>query len=232
VSGYIQYVGYSQLIAIATRTDSFIRLEHRPGHYLASGRPLAMVWPRGAAPEVALALRKAHVTGPHRTLVQDPVFAIDQLVEIAIRALSAAVNDTFTALTCIDWLSAGLGRVSGRILDEGVYRDSTGRVRLIESDPSYARMVNRAFDKIRQAARGMPAVLIRLIDSLGSIMLDTTSAEQRAVLRRQADMVLRLAEETVSEPNDLEEIRFRYRRIPGEDAFGEKPHTWSQMDPA
>jgi uncharacterized membrane protein len=232
VSGYIQYVGYSQLISIATRTDSVVRLEHRPGHYLAEGRPLAMVWPRGAAPEVARALRKAHVTGPHRTLVQDPVFAIDQLVEIAIRALSAAVNDTFTALTCIDWLSAGLGRVSRRVLDEGVYRDSTGKVRLIEFDPSYARMVNRAFDKIRQAARGMPAVLIRLIDSLGSIMLDTTSLDQREVLRRQADMVLRLAEETVTEPNDLEEIRFRYRRIPGEDAFAEKPHTWSEMDPA
>ena len=124
VSGYIQYVGYSQLIGIATRTDSVIRLEHRPGHFLATARPLAMVWPRGAAPEVARALSKAHVTGPHRTLVQDPVFAIDQLVEIAIRALSAAVNDTFTALTCIDWLSAGLGRVSGRVLDEGVYRDA------------------------------------------------------------------------------------------------------------
>ncbi len=230
VSGYIQYVGYSQLIGIATRTDSVIRLEHRPGHYLATGRSLAIVWPRGAAPEVALALSKAHVTGPHRTLVQDPVFAIDQLVEIAIRALSAAVNDTFTALTCIDWLSAGLGRVSGRILDEGVYRDATGRVRLIESDPSYARMVNRAFDKIRQAARGMPAVLIRLIDSVGSIMLDTTSAGQRDVLRRQADMVLRLSEETVTEPNDLEEIQCRYRRLPDEDVFAEKPHTWSRID--
>jgi uncharacterized membrane protein len=219
VSGYIQYVGYAQLISIAARTDSVIRLEHRPGHYLATGRPLAFVWPRAAAPEVALALSKAHVTGPHRTLVQDPVFAIDQLVEIAIRALSAAVNDTFTALTCIDWLSAGLGRVSGRILDEGVYRDGAGKVRLIEFDPSYARMVNRAFDKIRQGAQGMPAVLIRLIDSIGSIMLDTTSPEQRIVLRRQADMVLRLAEKSVGEPNDLEEIRFRYGRLPGEEAF-------------
>jgi uncharacterized membrane protein len=232
VSGYIQYVGYSQLIAIATRTDAVIRLEHRPGHFLAEGRPLAMVFPRGAAPEVARALSKAHVTGPHRTLVQDPVFAIDQLAEIAIRALSAAVNDTFTALTCIDWLAAGLSRVSGRVLDEGVYRDHTGRVRLIEFDPSYGRMVNRAFDKIRQSARGNPAVLIRLIDSIGSIMLDTTSVAQREILRRQADMVLRVAEETVSEPNDLEEIRFRYRRIPGEDAFAEKPHTWSKIETA
>ena len=230
VSGYIQYVGYAQLIEIATRTDSVIRLEHRPGHFLATGRSLATVWPRGAAGEVARALSKAHVTGPHRTLVQDPVFAIDQMVEIAIRALSAAVNDTFTALTCIDWLAAGLGRVSGRVIDEGVYRDGAGNVRLIESDPSYARMVNRAFDKIRQAASGMPAVFIRLIDSIGSITLDTTSPEQRAVLQRQADMVLRLAEATVREPNDLEEIRLRHGRIPGEEAFADKPHTWSTIE--
>ena len=80
VSGYIQYVGYAQLISIATRTDSVIRLEHRPGHFLTTGRPLATVWPRGAAPEVGQSLSKAHVTGPHRTLVQDPVFAIDQSV--------------------------------------------------------------------------------------------------------------------------------------------------------
>ena len=120
--------------------------------------------------------------------------------------------------------------MSARVLDEGVYRDAGGNVRLIESDPSYSRMVNRSFDKIRQSARGMPAVLIRLMDSLGSIMLDTTSVEQRVVLRRQADMVLRLSEETVPEPNDLEEIRFRYRRLPDEDAFEEKPHTWSKME--
>jgi uncharacterized membrane protein len=230
VSGYIQYVGYAQLISIATRTDSLIRLEHRPGHFLAEGRPLALVWPREAAPVVAEALGKVHVVGPHRTLVQDPVFAIDQLVEIAIRALSTAVNDTFTALTCIDWVAAGLSRVSGRVLDEGVYRDADGRVRLIESDPSYARMVNRAFDKIRQSAAGMPAVLIRLIDSLGSVMVDTTSADQRVVLRRQADMVLRLSEETVREENDLEEIRFRYRRIPGEDYFAQQSQAHAALE--
>ena len=103
-------------------------------------------------------------------------------------------------------------------------------MRLIEFDSSYDRMVNRAFDKIRQSSRGMPAVLIRLIDSIGSVMLDTTSAEQRVVLRRQADMTLRLAEQSVTEPNDLEEIRFRYGRLPGEEVFAEKPHTWSRIE--
>jgi uncharacterized membrane protein len=212
-SGYVQYVGYAQLIDIASRTDSVIRLDHRPGHFIATGRPLATVWPGGAAEQVALALSKAHVTGPHRTLMQDPVFAIDQLVEIAIRALSAAVNDTFTALTCIDWLSAGLSQISSRTLSEGVYRDRFRRIRLIEADPSYARMVNRAFDKIRQSSRGMPAVIIRLLDSLTSIAADATSPEQRRILARQAEMILRSAEESVYEANDLEDIRNRYRRL-------------------
>jgi uncharacterized membrane protein len=210
-SGYLQFVGYAQLVAIASRTDAVIRLDHRPGHFVVAGGPLATVWPRGAAEQVRLALAKAHVTGPHRTLIQDPIFAIDQLVEIAIRALSPAVNDTFTALTCIDWLSAGLSRLSGRTLVEAFYRDGFGRVRLIESDPSYPKMVNRAFDKIRQAARGMPAVIIRLLHALTVITEQTTSVSQRRILLRQADMVLQEAEESVSEKNDLEDIRAGYR---------------------
>ena len=213
VSGYLQFVGYGQLVDIATRTDSVIRLAYSPGHFLVAGRPLATVWPPEAADKVAIALGRAHVAGPHRTLMQDPVFAIDQLVEIAIRALSAAVNDTFTAITCIDWLSAGLSRLSGRILTEGVYRDHVGRIRLIGTDPSYARMVDRAFDKVRQAAGGMPAVIIRMIDALAAIGDLTTTPEQRRILLRQADAILRSAERSVSEPDDQDDIHAHYERL-------------------
>jgi len=214
-SGYVQFVGYAQLVEIAAHTDSVIRLEHRPGHFIVAGHPLATVWPRGAQGQVAAALAKAHVTGPQRTLMQDPVFAIDQLVEIAIRALSPAVNDTFTALTCIDWLSAGLSRVSGRVLTEGVYLDREGRIRLIEADPSYARMVNRAFDKIRQAAGGMPAVIIRLLSALLTIVDETVTVEQRRVLVVQADAIHRVADASVTEPKDKADIEAFYRRLIG-----------------
>jgi uncharacterized membrane protein len=74
-------------------------------------------------------------------------------------------------------------------------------------------MVNRAFDKVRQASRGMPAVLIRLIDSLYSIVQEATSAEQRQTLARQAKMILLNAEESVPDPNDREDIRVRYQRL-------------------
>jgi uncharacterized membrane protein len=212
-SGYLQFVSYGRLVDIAEQLDAVIRLVHRPGHFVIAHRPLARVWPAGSAGQVAEALDEAHVTGPHRTLTQDPVFALDQLVEIAIRALSPAVNDTFTALTCIDWLSAGLSEISTRSLDEGIYRGRSGKIRLIESDPSYGRMVNRSFDKVRQAARNMPAVIIRLVDSLAHIAENTTSDRQRTVLVRQADMIMRGAQEEVREPNDLADIRLRYDRF-------------------
>jgi uncharacterized membrane protein len=195
-SGYLQFVGYGQLVGIAENAGAVIRLSHRTGHFVLAGRPLAKVWPPEAATQVAVALDKSHVTGPHRTLIQDPVFAIDQLVEIGIRALSPAVNDTFTALTCIDWISAGLCRISTRKLAEGVYR-----------------MINRGVDKIRQASTGMPAVIIRLLDSLTHVIEYTTSSSQRAVIIRQAEMILRAAERDVVEPNDLAQIRDRFEAL-------------------
>jgi uncharacterized membrane protein len=228
-SGYLQFVGYAQVAKIAKLVDAVIRLDYRPGHFIVAGRPVARVFPQGAAQQVEKALAKAHVTGPHRTLMQDPVFAIDQLVEIAIRALSPAVNDTFTALTCLDWLSSGLSRISGRDFSERVYRDDEGQVRLIGADWSYPKMVNRAYDKIRQAARGMPAVMIRILDSLIAVAEATNSEAQRDVLLRQGEMVLNSARESVTDQNDLEDISSHFIRLSDYVIHRNSPSTFSPL---
>src|SRR5664279_5064126 len=209
-SGYLQFVSYERLVSIAARHEAVVQLLHRPGHFVTHGLPLALVWPPSAADEVVAALTRAHVTGPHRTLDQDAVFAIDQLVEIAIRALSPAVNDTFTALTCIDWLADGLCTASERTLPDGTHRDAGGTVRVMEPGPSYTRMVNRAYDKSRQAGGAMPAVSIRLLESLGKVFAYTHQDWQRATLLRQAQMIWRAGEAGIREPEDLAEIRRRY----------------------
>ncbi|MDP9242908.1 MAG: DUF2254 domain-containing protein, partial [Actinomycetota bacterium] len=213
VSGYLQFVGYPEVIAIAEANNSVIRLAHRPGHFVIASQPLATVWPAEAAPNVALGLAQAHVTGPHRTLVQDPVFPIDQLVEIAIRALSPAVNDTFTALTCIDWLTDGLCKISPRFSAGAAHRDRRGWIRLIEPGSSYARIVNRAFDQIRQAGRGMPAVAIRQMDSIGRILPSTRASYQHEVLLRQAQMILASSEEAITVAEDTADVSRRYERV-------------------
>jgi len=209
-TGYLQYVSMPALIGIAASRHAVIRLLHRPGHFLVEGEPLAEVWPPDAAERVAIALGGAHATGPYRTLAQDPAFAVDQLVEIAIRALSPAVNDTFTALTCIDWLGDGLGKVVDRPRPTSVHRDSTGHVRVITVTVSSRRLIERAHEKIRQASRGMPAVMIRQLDSLSKIMPRTRTTDQRELLLREADMILRSCEESVPEPSDRVAVRLRY----------------------
>jgi uncharacterized membrane protein len=211
-SGYLQVVSLEDVMEIAIREDVTIQILHRPGHFVTAGGPLARVLPAARADVVARALDRAHVTGRHRTLTQDPVFAVDQLVEIAIRALSPAVNDTFTALTCIDWLTDGLCRMTGRSFPEVVHHDHGGRTRLIHPGLSYRRVVDRAFDKIRQAAPGMPAVLIRQLESLTRIAVVTPDPQGRSALRRQADMIMRSSETSVPEPEDRGAVAQRYAR--------------------
>src|SRR5271165_1878186 len=212
-SGYLQYVSMSTLIDIARQGHAVIRLLHRPGHFVVEGQPLADVWPAAAAPGVARALGGAHATGPHRTLTQDLSFAVDQLVEIAIRALSPAVNDTFTALACIDWLGDGMCKLALEWRPQTVHRAATGSVRLIVLTVGFRRLVERAHDKIRQASRAMPAVMIRQLDALAKVMSYATEPEQREVLLEQAAMILRSSEESVPEEADRRDVRRRYDAV-------------------
>jgi uncharacterized membrane protein len=212
-SGYLQYVSMSTLIDIASRGHAVIRLLRRPGHFVVEGEPLANVWPAAAAPGVARALGGAHATGPHRTLTQDLSFAVDQLVEIAIRALSPAVNDTFTALACIDWLGDGLGKIADRWRPATVHRGATGSVRVIAVTVDFDRLLQRSHDKIRQASRGMPAVMIRQLDGLTKVMAATTSPQQRELVLEQAAMVMRGCEESVPEKSDRADVRRRYDAV-------------------
>jgi uncharacterized membrane protein len=212
-SGYLQFIRHETLIGLATEKGAVIRLLQRPGHFLVAGHPIATVWPPGATDAVSRALRRAHISGPYRTLAQDLAFAVDQLVEIAIRALSPAVNDTFTALTCIDWLGDSLCKVTTRWHPIRVHRDSHGYVRVITARVSYERLVERAFEKIRQASRGMPAVMIRQLEALTKIIDHTTSAEQRTLLLEQAAMIHHASEESVPEAADRADVRREYDEV-------------------
>src|SRR6516225_1086672 len=213
VSGYVQFIKQQNLVRLATQADAVINLDHRPGHFVVRGHRYATVWPPEAAPLVRQALGRAHIIGPYRTLTQDVSFGIDQLVEIAIRALSAAVNDIFTALTCIDWLGENLCKIVSGWHPARVHRDARGYIRVITADPSYDRLVQRSFEKIRESSMGMPAVMIRELEALAAIMTETTTDGQRRVLLEQAAMIDRASERSVPEAADRADIRRRYEAI-------------------
>ena len=212
-SGYLQFIHHRTLVQIAAEEGAVVYLRYRPGHFLVQGHPYATVWPPGAAAKVARELSSSHVIGPYRTLAQDVSFGIDQLVEIGIRALSAAVNDTFTALTCIDWIGDSLCKVTGRWQPTRIHADADGAVRVITTEISYERLVQRSFEKVRQAGRGMPAVLIRQLDALEKIMERSTTEDQRAVLLGQAEMIERSSQQSVPEAADRADVRRRYDAV-------------------
>jgi uncharacterized membrane protein len=224
-SGYLQFVHYDTLVRIASRSNAVIRLHYRPGQFLVQGHPLATVWPAEAADTVTRSLERAHLTGPYRTLAQDLSFAVDQLVEIAIRALSAAVNDTFTALTCIDWLGESLCKIAAEWSPTQIHRDESGQIRLISAAVGYQRIVERAYEKIRQASRGMPAVMIRQLDALEKVMEYTTTSAQRDVLIEQANRIQTGNVESVPEVADRADVTRVYEAVLAARVAVERPRA-------
>jgi uncharacterized membrane protein len=212
-AGFLQSVGHEQLVQIAASSKATIQLLHRPGHFVVEGQPLARVWPVDAAPAVTETLDRAHIVGSSRTLTQDLGFAVDQLVEVAIRAISPAVNDPFTALNCIDWLGDCLCRAGRGPLPSGLYLDHEGVVRLIDRTITFDGLVRKASDKIRQSARGMPAVLIRQLENLTKVAIALGDGRERAIVGLEAEMILRASEESVPEPADRRDVLAAYEAL-------------------
>jgi uncharacterized membrane protein len=192
-SGYFQEIDHAALVAAALREDAVVHVFFRPGQFVLEGEPIACVAPKGRAAVLGPLVRRHIATGRHRTLVQDVEFGIAQIVEIGIRALSPAVNDTFTGVACIDWLGDALVTVAGRPAFNGCWHDGSGKVRVHVRPVKLERLVRMAFDQMRQAAADNPAVLLRLLDTIRRIAPRLPGEGPRAALRDEADAVRELA---------------------------------------
>ena len=212
-SGYLQVIRHDVLLKIATKANAVVQLPHRPGHFMVAGQVIAWVWPPEAADAVAERLALGHVAGAYRTLPQDVSFGFDQLVEIALRALSPAVNDTFTGMTCVDWIADCLCRISAIWRPQRIRRDAEGDIRVIAFQPDFDRLVERTFDTIRQAAVGMPAIMIRQLDAVAKILEQVSDRGHRTTLIRQAEAIQRSNLATVADPSDRDDVTERYEAV-------------------
>ncbi len=209
-SGYLQVIRMEKLVKVAAKAGAIIELPYRPGHFFVAGQVMARVWPASSAAAVEKSLAVGHIAGAYRTLPQDISFGVDQLVEIALRALSPAINDTFTGMTCVDWIADGLCRISTAWRPQHVRRDNQGQIRVIANQPNFDRLVQRAFDTIRQAAAGMPAIMIRQLDALAKIVEQTPDRARQTVLRQQAEAIQKLNLDTVPDQGDRDDVTRRY----------------------
>lgn len=210
-NGYIQAVDYGRLLEIADENETIIRLNHRPGHFVVAGNRLVELFGQEQIEEhVEGAILQQIVIGKERTQTQDIEFAVDQLVDVAVRALSPGINDPTTAINCIDWLGAALVHLAQKPLPLPYWYNPNGELRLvIEHAVTYSGVVDAAFNQIRQAAVGNVAVTVRLLEAINTVRQRTDISEFQEALERHAQMIEHANRREKIEPDDREDIERR-----------------------
>lgn len=182
-AGYIRQIDSKALMSTACEHDLLLRVELQPGAFVLDGGVLLTVWPDSAVSDDARErLRKSAVLGPDRTPGQDVGFAIRQLVEVAVRALSPGINDPYTAVECTNRLAEALCVAARRRRPQAERRDETGRVRVIAEAMRLPAMARTAFAPIARAGGGNGDVAVRVLESLVTIAACARDADDRRVL--------------------------------------------------
>lgn len=210
--GYLQFVDGKALMALAMQEDVVLQLERRPGHYVVATRPLALVWPgTRVTDQLVERVNSAFALGNQRTSVQDIEFAVNQLVEIAIRALSPGVNDPFTAIACVDHLASALCRLAQRDMPSPYRHDTRDQLRVIAPVFTFPEAADAAFNQIRQHGRSSTAVTIRLLETIAKVAGSVHRSEDRAALLRHAKMIARGSCDGLPEDEDRQQVEERFQ---------------------
>ena len=201
-SGYLEMTGSEALMGFAEDHDTVVRLEYLIGDFVVEGTPLASVLgPEPPSDGEARRLRRAISIISYRTIEQDASFGIRQLVDVAMKALSPSLNDTTTAIMCVDHLTAILARLVERKM-ESPYRMKHGKLRLIARRPGFGDLLNECVEQIRQNAGGNIAMLHRLIQAMETVAPLTADRARREEIRLQLTLMRKTIEATVLFPPD------------------------------
>jgi uncharacterized membrane protein len=180
-TGYVEAIDRDTLLTLAGRADVVLRLLRRPGDFIAAGRPLLEVSPASAAePHLTTDCNAAFAVGRQRTPLQDLRFAIDELVEIASRALSPGVNDPFTAIACVDWLGAALSELALRGGADEVVCDGNGKPRLIAGSLHFEDYLASSFGQLRSYVAQDPNARARTLATLFEVANGVSDPGRRA----------------------------------------------------
>lgn len=213
-SGYIQYIDSEGLMGHVTKHNALLELFNRPGSFIVEGAELGVLYSYTPFEDAAVKhLIDQFVIGKIKTAQQDLEFSIHQMVEIAARALSPGVNDPFTAIACIDNLTSTMCYLAEAKFPSKYRFDKDNHLRIVTDALNFEGVLDAAFNQIRQFSKDSPAVIIRLMEALTTIIKFTSTEGHRESVIKHAEMVLRLGEHNIQEKNDLEDLIQRADKI-------------------
>jgi uncharacterized membrane protein len=215
-SGYIRFVDIERLRSLAYAYRVCLRLERRVGHFVPEGFALIRV-SRGdrMTDERTLQLLAAIDIGPTRTLQQDAEFGIVQIVDIALRAISPAVNDPTTAISCVDQLSCIVIRWASRAPPRSYFYDPPHVLRVVIPWITFNGLLDLAFEQIRHYSVADAAVSLRLMRALGDIASTVNEPTIRLRLLDRGKRLITGCAGSLHE-DDLERLRQRLSLLEAE----------------
>ena len=157
-------------MTLATERDVVLRIDAEPGRFVRHGTVLVRVWPSATVDDALCdSVRAAFIIGSARTPTQDVQFFVEQLVELAVRALSPGINDPGTARMCLDRLGQTLCQMATREMPASCRYDDNGRLRVMARPVSFESMAATAFDEIRRYGRSSVSVTVHLLDVIRDV---------------------------------------------------------------
>ena len=218
--GYVQAIDTDKLMDIACKHNLMVKISTRPGKFVIKEGCLVKIlsmqgdnYDVSSFPKIQKQIQNAFILGRERTEQQDIEFPINQLVEIALRALSPSLNDPFTAIRCIDHLSAGLSRLAQTDFPSPYRYDGFDNLRVIAHPVTFAGLTDVAFNQIRQNCSNDVAVTIRLLESIAVIAEYTENDRDRKALRRHADLILKGSRQGLSFEEDKQDVEQQYAEV-------------------
>ena len=188
--GYIQAIDPEIMLTLAREKNLVVRLLHKPGAFVWGGAVVALVWPRDRVDQqVEKQTRHAFRLGNQRTPTQDVVCAVNQLVEMAVRAMSPAINDPFTAMTCLDHIGNSLALFAQQGGEDRNAYDRDGHLRLVFEPVDFDELLSAAFDMLRHASCDNASVLLHMLETIDVIGQETKAPEARRQLLRHVSLI-------------------------------------------
>jgi uncharacterized membrane protein len=190
-SGYIRYIDTKKLLSLASELKVKVRVLRRVGHFVPEGAPLFMIYKGDRLTEENRGeLLSVLDLGPSRTLQQDVEFGVLQIVDIALKAISPAVNDPSTGVTCVDQLSRIMIRFAAREPAVSLLYDPPSVARVSIPWIHFERLLEAAFEQIRLYSSADMAVSLRMLRALGDIAASTADASYRRALYEEGKRIL------------------------------------------
>lgn len=214
-TGYVKIIDFDGLNDVAKKYEAILALKVRTGDFIHPDVPLVELANAEMSDEIAAEIRECFSAGGMRTATQDLEYLIDELAEIALRALSPGINDPFTAITAMHWAGAAMAELGRRDLDRGPEQEDYDWERVQPLSDDYAHFLQRSFGVIRTGAATNLIAADKFLDCLYAAGTSCRSDKRLAMLVEEGNQLVELARTELKGPSitALEEQLAEFRKI-------------------